>query len=397
MFIEDFKKFINYFGNKRKLKLLGFILLSLIAGALEFIGIALIYPFIIMIVRPDTIINTTLYYYLTLFTHSNNTMINALFLGLLALGLFVFKNIYMIYFYLLQTKFINNWKQDITNRFMEYYIFSSYKNSIQSSQSDKFYVLSTLCPQAVNIFVFRTITLFTNIIIVTMIILLILIKFPAAAIATIAFVIISMLMQNRFFRRKMIGINRKINKENRILNDIKYTNIENLKEIKILSAESEFYEAYYTQAQTVNHFQSMAEFYSSIPPYIIEILIVSALIILGAFLSFKNFNNQPAMIASFSLVAAAIFRIAPALNRIQTAIINISNGKTFVKALLQEYERPTARDFDSALDGIFVDVDQPGQHSEPRTRDFGRRLPDRQPGFHMEHQRQPLVQPQQDR
>ena len=244
MFIENFRKFIDYFGEKRKLKFCGFIILSLIAGFLEFIGIALIYPFIILIVRPEAIINTTLYQHLTLLTHSSNTTMNALVLGTLALCLFIFKNIYMIYFYYLQSKFINNWKRDISNKFMQYYIFSSYKDSIQSSQSDKSYVLTTLCPQALNSFIFRIIALITNTIIVSMIITLILIKIPAAALVTITFIILSMLIQNKFFKKKMFKINRLMNKENRIFNDIKYTNIENLKEIKILSAEQEFYKTY---------------------------------------------------------------------------------------------------------------------------------------------------------
>ena len=232
MFIENLKKFIEYFGEGRKLKLAGFTALSLTAGLLEFVGIALVYPFIIMIVRPDAVTGSNLYIRLTGITHCSDPTINALILGLLALGLFILKNLYMIYFYYLQTKFINNWRRDISNKFMEYYIFSNYKDSIKSSPSDKSYVITTLCTQAVNTFIFRILTLITNAIIVAMVILLILIKFPVAAVVTILFVVVSMLLQNKFFKRKMADINSKINHENLIMNDIQYTNIENLKEIK---------------------------------------------------------------------------------------------------------------------------------------------------------------------
>ena len=345
MFIKNLKKFIEYFGEGRKLKLAGFTVLSLAAGALEFVGIALVYPFIIMIVRPEAVTGSILYIRLTGITHCSDPTINALILGLLALGLFILKNLYMIYFYYLQTKFINNWRRDISNKFMEYYIFSNYKDSIKSSPSDKSYVITTLCTQAVNSFMFRILTLITNAIIVSMVILLILVKFPLAALATILFVVVSMLLQNKFFKAKIAGINRKINHENLIMNDIQYTSIENLKEIKILSAEKHFYKIYSRQSENVNYYQCMAEFYGAIPPYIIEILIVASLIILGAFLALNNINNQPAMIASFSLIAAAIFRIAPALNRIQTSIINISNGRSFVKSILKEYEKCDLKNF----------------------------------------------------
>lgn len=345
MFIENFSKFINYFGEGRKIKLCGFILLSLIAGALEFLGIALIYPFVVMIIRPDSIINSHIYTQFISFTHISNTTINALIIGLLALLLFIFKNIYMIYFSLMQSKFISNWRKDITTKFMQYFIFSSYKESIKSSPADKLYILSTLCPQTVSVFVFRSLALLTNIIIASMVILLVLIKFPAAGITTIVFVIVSMLIQNKFFKNKMAAINNKINEETKKYNDITYSNIENLKELKILSAEESFYSNYKKQINIVNYLQCRAEFLGGIPPYIVEILIVTSLIILGAFVSIKNIDNQPAMVASFAMIVAAIFRVAPALNRIQTAIINIANGRTFAKALINEYEKYNIKDF----------------------------------------------------
>lgn len=345
MFLENFKKFVSYFGTGRKLKLCGFIILSLIAGSLEFLGIALIYPFVIMIIRPDSIIDSNIYMQFVSYTHITNTTINALILGLLALLLFIFKNIYMIYFSFIQSKFITNWRKDITITFMEYFLFSNYKESIKSSPADKLYILSTLCPQTVGIFVFRVLALISNVIIVSMVILLILAKFPFAGIITIIFVVLSMLIQNKVFKRIMNNINNKIQEETKNYNDITYSNIENLKEVKILSAEKSFFNNFKKQINTVNFLQSRAEFYGSIPPYIVEILIVTSLIIMGAFVSIKNIDNQSAMIASFAMIVAAIFRIAPALNRIQTAIINISNGRAFAKALINEYEKYNIKDF----------------------------------------------------
>lgn len=345
MFIENFRKYINYFGEGRKIKLCGFIVLSLIAGCLEFLGIALIYPFVVMIIRPDSILNSQLYSHFVSFTNISDTTLNALIIGLFALLLFIFKNIYMIYFSLMQSKFISNWRKDITIKFMEYFLFSSYKESIKSSPADKMYIISTLCSQTVSIFIFRSLTLLTNTIIVSMVILLILIKFPVAGITTIVFVVASMCLQNKFFKNKLSEINNKIHEESKKYNDITYSNIENLKEVKILSAEKSFFENFKKQISVVNYLQCRAEFLGSIPPYIVEILIVTSLIILGAFVSIKNINNQPAMVASFAMIVAAIFRVAPALNRIQTAIINISNGRTFAKALINEFEKYNVKDF----------------------------------------------------
>ena len=85
MYLENVRKFIKYFGQERKLKLAGFTFLSFIAGCLEFLGIALIYPFIMMIIRPEILINNQLY--IQWCTHSgiSDPVINALILGFFAL------------------------------------------------------------------------------------------------------------------------------------------------------------------------------------------------------------------------------------------------------------------------------------------------------------------------
>ena len=58
MYLENFTKFLKYYGKGRYIKLCGFTGLSFIAGCLEFLGIALIYPFILLIIQPDMLPDT---------------------------------------------------------------------------------------------------------------------------------------------------------------------------------------------------------------------------------------------------------------------------------------------------------------------------------------------------
>ena len=51
MFLENFNKFIKYYAKGRRLKLAGFVLLSLISGGMEFIGIAMVYPFTFLLIN----------------------------------------------------------------------------------------------------------------------------------------------------------------------------------------------------------------------------------------------------------------------------------------------------------------------------------------------------------
>lgn len=339
MRIENFTKFIDYYGKGYKLKLFGFFIISLVVGTLEFFGIALIYPFILLIINPESIINTKYYSAFAAFTHQSEIIMNAFILGLIVILLFIAKNIFMILSLYLQSKFLNNWKFAISKKIMNYYLFSPYKNSLETAPSEKLYNLNFLVSQTLDCFIFRIISLAINAVIVLMILALLFIKFPFAAIVTSLFVIFTMILQDKVFKNKMSQISQKFLRISALNNARIMENINNIKEIKILSAENYFYGKYIDSQKEFNQITFESGFYNGIPPYIIETLIVLALFILAGIISLQHIENTSWMIASYAIVAAAIFRIAPALNRIQSSINSINASRDFVKTMLAEYEK----------------------------------------------------------
>lgn len=338
MRIQNFSKFVKYYGKRRKIKLLGFFLLSLIIGFFEFLGIALVYPFILLIIKPENVIHTKYYIEFASFFHQDNFLINAFIIGTLVGLVFIFKNIFMMLAIYLQTKFVNNWKLAINKRFMKYYLFSSYKTSLKTSASEKFYKLNFLIGQSLDGFIFRIINLVTNTVIVAMILTLLFMKFPFAAIATTIFISICMLIHRKVFKSKTEEISRNFSKMALSSNDKTMEIINNLKELKILSAEDFFLAQFNKTQEEYNKILLKNTFYCAIPPYIIEIFVVLALLILAGIISIQNIENTSWMIASYAVVVAAIFRIAPALNRIQTSLNAINSSREVVKIMISEYE-----------------------------------------------------------
>jgi ATP-binding cassette, subfamily B, bacterial PglK len=342
MFIENFSNFIKCYGKGRKLKLFGFLILSLAAGFLEFVGISLIYPFILLIIKPQSIIHTKYYADFTTFLHIHNihnTLICAFALGFLVTLVFIAKNLFMIFTLYLQNKFTNNWKLAIGKQFMHYYLFSPYKNSLETSPSEKLYNLTFLIDQSIEGFIFRIINLVTNLAIVVMILTLLFMKFLFAALVTSAFIILAMVFQSRIFKKKVAEIAQKRLKVSAQNNEKTQENIHNIKEIKILSAENYFYEEYAASQQKISKITCDNNFYMLMPQYVIEIFVVLALLLLGGIVSLQNIYQTSWMIASYAVIAAAIFRIAPALNRIQTAITSINTSRDFTKTMILECKK----------------------------------------------------------
>ncbi len=334
MFLENYKKFIRYYGKGRYLNLFGFTILSFTAGLLELVGVALVYPLIMFIITPDTF---SQYIPHNLQTYDN--MQTGMLIGLGVLIIFILKNIFMIFIQYIQTKFVSNWKKTITLRFMEYYIYAPYKTIMQTSQTDKIFNIETICNMAIDGFVMRGLNLLTNLIIVVMIIGLLFIKFPIPAIITLIFVTTTMYIQNKYFKKRTTELSKQLAQESHKYKIALMENIVNIKELKILSAEKLFYNNYADVETKFRNVQTIQFFYNVIPPYIIEMLMVISLIILAFALSLYNSDNDSTLIASFAIIVAAFFRIAPALNRIQSSIININATRDFVKSINDQYEK----------------------------------------------------------
>jgi len=242
----------------------------------------------------------------------------------------------MIFTLYLQNKFTNNWKLAIGKQFMHYYLFSPYKNSLETSPSEKLYNLTFLIDQSIEGFIFRIINLVTNLSIVIMILTLLFMKFLFAALVTSAFIIFAMVFQSRIFKKKVAEIAQKRLKVATANNEKMQENIHNIKEIKILSAENYFYEEYAISQQKVSKITCDNNFYMLMPQYVIEIFVVLALLLLGGIVSLQNIYHASWMIASYAVIAAAIFRIAPALNRIQMSITSINTSRDFTKTMILE-------------------------------------------------------------
>lgn len=340
MFLENFHKFIKYYGQGKALKLSNFIILSIIAGLLELVGIALIYPFILLIINSSNQLLQKIP-----FINANNNINTGLIIGFIAILIFISKNIFMIFVQYIQNKFVSDWKKDITSKFMEYYIYAPYKEIMKTSQTDKLYNIEVICNIAVDGFIMRGLNLLTNAVIITMILGLLFIKFPIPAISTLIFVITTMYIQNKFFKKRTTLLANTMTEKCRQYKQSVMENINNIKELKILSAEQYFYEKYLATENDYRKVQTLQGFYNAIPPYIIEMLTVASLLILASILSFQNGGNNSSLIASLAIVIASMFRIAPALNRIQSSIININSTRDFVKKINEEYEKCNLSNF----------------------------------------------------
>ena len=337
--LKNLVKFIKYYGKNRRLKIFGFFIISLIAGILEFAGIGLIYPFLMLVTSPQTVIEYKSYATIINFFHINHILTITALMGILIVLMFLSKNLLMILCIYLQNKFVINWKNDLNKMLMKFYLNAPYMQMFKTTNSEKIYNLTALTAQTLETFVMRSFVFFSNSIITLIILALLFIKFPAIALFTVIFVVASMVVLNKFFKHKtevlapqMLSFSLKNN--NQVLENIK-----NLKEIRIFSAEKYFFDKFNKVQRENNNVIFKNTFYASIPPYLVEIILVISLIILAGLITLKNYGDSSKIIASYGLILGIVFRIAPSLNRIQVALNHMNSSKDLVKKMNDEYEQ----------------------------------------------------------
>lgn len=335
--IKQFLDFIKYYGKNKKSKIISFLMISILAGGLEFVGIGLIYPFLMMIINPLSFINTRFFNEFTRIFGVHNLFISILIVGFIIVMMFLAKNLLMIFCVYFQNKFVINWKNDINKMLMKFYLNVPYKKTFENTNSEKIYNMTVLSSQTLETFVLRTLVFCTNSVIIFLIFMLMLIKFPVVSLFTVIFVMLCMISLNRFFKHKTEILAPKMLDFSLKNNSQVIENVKNLKEIRIFSAEDFFLNKFYNIQKENNDVIFKNTFYAGIPPYIVEMILVLALIFLAGVITWQNQGESSKIIASYGLILAIVFRIAPSLNRIQVALNNMNASKDMIKKMNEEY------------------------------------------------------------
>lgn len=318
--IKLFKKFVDY-GIENKNELTKYYFLSVLVALLELSGVALIYPFIFSITN----------------NNSGMTMKNCL-LGALIVGLFLSKNLFMIYYTKLQIDFVQKCELFISKKFMKYFLLGKYQDTYKISFAQKGHILNYIVPNCLNNYLLRLLNLSINILIFVLISSFLFIKFFTASVLTIICASVILFLEIKFFQYKTRNLTQVLKDINLKIGQFLNNAMLNVKTIKINNSEGLFFDKYTELQDKKIKYNSSLQFYNLIAPYITEPLIIILLFILLAIISLQNLDKTATLIASYALIASAIFRLAPSINRIQVNVTGIKNNMPILKDFFKYYD-----------------------------------------------------------
>lgn len=320
MILKYFKQFFVFFEDYKK-AFIKYSVLSICAAFFELFGVALTYPFVIKLLS-----NT-----------DNNTQITTIIIGLLIVGMFLMKNLFMIFYVHIQADFLGRFETAIKKRIMNFFLCSDFQKSSHIPFAEKSKVFNLLIPNIINNFILRLLNLNINVLIFALITACITIKFPLAMLAALLCGILMIAIQNKIYQPFLNKVAEKLS-EVSLANTQSFNEAAlNIKEIKISNNENYFYQKYSKSSENYYNINKKMSFLTQTPPYIVEPFAILLLFVLLFVISCQNYSSPEKLVASFALIATAIFRLTPAISRIQTQLNGINSTLPIVKEFIDFY------------------------------------------------------------
>ena len=306
----------------KSLYIIFFILL--LSGIFETAGIASIIPFINIISDPEYTINNE--YILIIVNYLGlNLNESKVLIGMSVLFLFIFINLFNIYSLHKTLYFIANVDAKVSTKALNHYLRRPYGEFVESSPSSLTKHILEDASTLGSCIIYPLIQIISKSIIVILIsILLIIIDYKVFISSFFILTIIYMIIYKKF-----TYIAKEAGDERVILNDQRYKTtrdvFNSLKEVKFYSLEKYYSKTFSEAASKFSRIDAKIDFLSTIPRYIIEIIMFG---IIFSSIIYLIFTNSP-LVVYLPLIAVFILAAYRAVPMLQNVYSNINQYKLY--------------------------------------------------------------------
>lgn len=316
------KKLLSILDRRQKVRIVGLIILILIGGILETVGVSLILPLLSAILDERSFAaNEWVISFMNALSIEN--VRHFIYLLLFALiFMYIFKAAYLIWLTYVQSKFVNRNRCRCTTNLLSQYLHKPYEYYLYAETST---IVRTIYGDMDNIFnlLLQCMGLIAELVVCTCLgLFLLVLDFKMMC------VMVGLLLATTIFITKVIKPRLKnVGEQSRYAQAGLYKWIlqsaAGIKEVKVQNKEDYFTSQYRNSASDYAYYQVRNNVYTNLPRLMIEcIAIVGVLLyVAGSMLAGVDLASLLPMISAFALAA---MRLLPSVNRVNTYIANIA-------------------------------------------------------------------------
>ncbi len=334
-------RLFNILSKKEKVNFILFFLIFFIGMLLELLGIALILPFLEIVLNDN--INEIYRKKLESFNINLNSKNQLIIFGIyFLLIIYTLKSLFLTFVSFVQTKFLYNIKSQVSNKLFKIYLLKPFLFHLNTNSA---LLIRNLNDSSHIIIIFRSIlTLLTEILIVVGVTILIILLEPFTLSVAFCFGIIGFLFHKKIQNKATEwGENRKIYEGKKMMN--MQQSFSSIKEIKVFGREIFFNKFFSFNNSLVNSLEKKHDFVMSLPRIWFEWL--TLILIVSIFYFMLNTGKETnSIIPVLGLFAASAFRVIPSLTRIMNSVQNIKYSSPAIEPFILEFkeERPYKAD-----------------------------------------------------
>ncbi|MCJ8009134.1 ABC transporter ATP-binding protein [Lederbergia wuyishanensis] len=332
---ESMKRLIILFNEREKKNLIFLFFLMIIAALFETVGIGLIVPFVGILTNPKIIKEQEIlsfFYNLLGFETATTFMIFSVITLLL---IFVFKNIYLLFFQYAQYKVILNQQVRLSQDLFREYLTKPFSFHIQRNSADLLRNVNSEVSKVFQGIILSGFQLFTEILVIICISILLLMTAPLATLTASILLGGSVFLFFKIFRKKISQLGIEQQKVNGTM--IKWVNqgLGASKEVKVAGKENFFVKAYTKHSQVRANNSRYIKMLENVPRLFIETLLVSVVLITMLMIILQDTNTSQ-LISTMALFSMAAFRLMPSINRVVGMITTIRYSQPALTVIYED-------------------------------------------------------------
>ena len=346
----------SIFDRRQKLGLLGLLLLIIIGSFFEMLGVSAILPLVSIVSDPERI-NTGIYHKAALALGITGANELTLVFALLLIAIYIIKNIYILFMYSVQYRFVYSNQRIISKRLMEYYMGRDYlfhtRCGVAELQRNVIYDVNGFF-----IVVLNAIQLISEAVTCLFLIAFLMMNDPVTTLIILLLMIVFLYLVFYVFKKKLVILGQRNRKANAALNRSILHAFQGIKEIKASDREMHFLNEYDKAYQEIVNVSRKQSLLSISPRPVMETVMICGLL---GFISLRIYlgGDMAGFVPTLSVFAVAAIRMLPSFNRISGNIGIILSNKASVEALCRDLRDVSGSEGSSATKQSSQGDDEP--------------------------------------
>jgi len=333
-------------SNRRRLILLNFFG-GVITAFLEITGIGLVFPLLAVIMRPEALDSVPMVRsVLEAWDIKSQKELTLFLAGAIALTMVV-KSGYMLAFYKWQAKVVAHWKSDVSRRLMRMYVMSDFRMQLEKTPSEMIRNLG-LTGIVFDQYIIALLHVMIYLTVAFGIATLLFVMLPYETIFAVGTMSIAAVTIFFITKKHFVAIGEENKELYRLRQLCLNQSISAIRESKILGKERYFLDGFTDLEHRTFGRQGHYNFLSALPPLILEIVIIIAMLGVVVNVIFITGGGTEGL-AIVGLLAVAMFRMMPMAIRAVTNLQLMNFGRPSLELLASELDAYEHRSRESSL------------------------------------------------